>query len=52
MKLYIRDKLFSDAGKDVDLTEPTAVVYKFLHSMFFLCNVTVKGVAITQTNEH
>jgi len=37
IKLYVRGKLISASGKDVDLTVPTGVANNFLHSLFSQC---------------
>ena len=52
IKFYVRGKLVSVAGKDVDLTDTTVVVNNLLHSLFSQCNVTLNCVAVTQSSEH
>ena len=52
IKLYIRGKLISVSGKDVDLTDATGVTNNVLHSLFSQCNITLKGVTIRQASEH
>ena len=51
IKLYIRGKLISGYGKDLDTTEFTAVTNNFLHSLISQCSVTLYGVSITQASE-
>jgi len=46
IKLYVRGKLTSASGKDVDFTDLTGVTNNFLHFLFSQCNVTVNGVTI------
>jgi len=50
-KLYIRGKLVSGNGKDLDNTDFTAVTNNFLHSLFCQCSNTLNGVPITQAGE-
>jgi len=45
IKLYVRSQFVSGAGKDVDLTDTTAVTNN-LHSLFSQCNSTVNGTAV------
>jgi len=52
IKLYVRGKLISASGKDVDFTDLTAVTNNFLHSLFSQGNVTLNGVTITQASDH
>jgi hypothetical protein len=40
------------SGKDVDLTDTTAVANNLLHSLFSQCTVTLNGVPVTQSQEH
>jgi len=51
IKLYIRGKLISADGKDLEATDFTAVTNNFLHSLFSHCSVTLNGVSVTQANE-
>ena len=51
IKLYIRGKLISADGKDLEATDYTAVTNNFLHSLFSQCSVTLNGVSVTQANE-
>ena len=46
IKIYVRGKLISDSGKDVDFTHLRAVTNNFLLSLFSQCNVTLNGVPI------
>jgi len=48
IKLYVRGKMVSGSGKDVDLTDSTAVVNNLLHSLFSQCTFMVNGVPVTQ----
>jgi hypothetical protein len=52
IKIYVRRKMSSSSGKDVDLTDTTAVANNFLHSLFSQCTFTVNGVPVTQSHEH
>ena len=51
IELYIRGKLISGDGKDLDATDLKAVTNNFLHSLFIQCSVTLNGVSITQASE-
>jgi hypothetical protein len=51
IELYIRGKLISGDGKDLDTTDLTAVTNNFLQSLFIQCSVTLNGVSITQASE-
>jgi len=51
IKRYVRSKLISASGKDVDLTDATGVTNSFLHSLFSQCNFTLIGVNITHASE-
>ena len=37
IKLFVRGKMVCSSGKDVDLTDPTAVANNLLHSLFSQC---------------
>ena len=50
-KIYIRGKLVSGDGKDLDNKDFTAVTNNFLHSLFSQCSITLNGVPITQASE-
>jgi len=52
IKLYVRGKLISASGKDVDYSDHTGVTNNFLHSLFSQCNVTLNGVNNAQASEH
>jgi len=41
IKLYVRGKLFSSSGKDVYLTDTTALKNNHLHSLFSQCTFTL-----------
>ena len=47
IKLYVRGKMVSSSGKDVDLTDTTAVANNLLYSLFSQCTVMVNGVRHT-----
>ena len=51
IKHYIRGKLISGNGKDLEATDFTAVTNNCLHSLFSQCSVTLNGVSVTQANE-
>ena len=50
-KIYIRGKLVSGDGKDLDNKDFKAVTNNFLHSVFSQCSITLNGVPITQASE-
>jgi len=52
IKLYIRGKLISASGKDVDLSDHTGVKNIYLHSLFNQCNFILNGVNITKACKH
>jgi hypothetical protein len=52
IKLYVRGKMVSSSGKDVDLTDTNTVANNLLHSLFSQCTVMVNGVPVTQSHEH
>jgi hypothetical protein len=52
IKLYVRGKLVSGSGNDVDLTDTTSVANNLLHSLFSQCTVTLNRVPVTQSHEH
>jgi hypothetical protein len=51
IKLYVRGKLTSSDGKDLDEKDFTAVTNNFLHSLFSQCSITLNGVCVTQSTE-
>jgi len=51
IKLYVRGKLVSGEGKDLDEKDFTAVTNNFLHSLFSQCNITIYSVPITQSGD-
>ena len=51
IKLYVRGKLISGEGKDLDAIVFTVVIKNFLHSLFSQCSVTLNAVLIAQANE-
>jgi hypothetical protein len=48
IKLYVRGKLISSSGKDVDLTDTTAVTNNLPRSLFSQCTVMQNGVLVTR----
>ena len=46
IKLYVRGKLVSAEGKDLNNTDFTAVTNNFLHYLFSQCNITLNYVPI------
>jgi len=52
IKLYVRGKLVSGSGKDVDASDYTADTNNFHQSLFSHCNFVLNGVTITQESEH
>ena len=48
IKLYVRSKTVSISGKDVDLTDTTAVTNILLHSSSSQCTVMVNGVPVAE----
>ena len=52
IKLYVRGKMVLKSGKDVDLTDTTAVTNNLLHTLFSQCTVMLNGVPVTQSHEH
>jgi hypothetical protein len=52
IKLNVRGKMFSSSGKDVDLTDTTAVANNLLHFLFIQCIVILNVVPVTQSPEH
>jgi len=51
IKLYVRGKLVSGEGKDLDNKDFTAVNNNFLHSLFSQCNIKLNNVPITQSDD-
>jgi len=49
INLYVRRKIVSRSGKDVDLTDTTAVANNLLHFLFSQCTVMLNGVSVTQS---
>jgi hypothetical protein len=52
IKLYVRGKIVSSSGKDVDLTDTSPFASNLLQSLFSQCTVMVNGVPVTQSHEH
>jgi len=44
--------MVSSSGKDVDLTDTTAVANNRLHSLLCQCKITLNGVPVTQSHDH
>ena len=44
--------MVSSSGKDVDLTDRTAVTNNLLHSQFSHCTLMLNKVPVTQSHEH
>jgi len=49
--LYVRGKLVSGEGKDLDEKDFTAVTNNFLNSLFIKFNITINNVPITQSGD-
>ena len=49
---YVRGKLVSGSGNDVDVTDHTGVVNNLLHTLLSQCTVVLNGTTITQSGEH
>jgi len=47
INLYVRGKLVSGEGKDLDNKDFTAVTNNFIHCVFSQCNITLNNVPIT-----
>jgi len=52
IQLYVRGKLVSSSGNNVDVSDHTGVVNNLLHSLFSQCTFVLNGTTITQSNEH
>jgi len=52
IQLYVRGKLVSSSGNNVDVSDHTGMVNNLLHSIFSECTVVLNGTTITQSNEH
>jgi len=52
IKLYVRGKLVSSSGNDVDLTDITALTNNIKHSLFSQCTVILNRVPVTQSHVH
>ena len=50
IKLYVRGKLTTADGKDLDSTDFTATANNLLHSLFTQCSITLNGT-ITPTSD-
>ena len=52
IQLYVRGKLVSGSGNNVNVSDHTVVVNNLLHSLFSQCTVVLNGTTITQSGEH
>jgi len=52
IQLYVRGKLVSGSGNDMDVTDHTGVVNNLLHSLFSQCTDVLNCTTITQSGEH
>jgi len=52
IQLYVRGKLVSSYGNNVDVSDHTGVTYNLLHSLFSHCTVVLNGTANTQSSEY
>jgi hypothetical protein len=52
IKLYIRGEFTKPDGSDLDMSDHTAGVNNFLHSLFGQCTITLNDVNITQSGDH
>ena len=52
IQLYVRGKLVSSFGNNVDVSDHTGVANNLLHSLFNHSTVVLNGTAITQSNEY
>jgi len=52
IQLYVRGKLISSSGKNVDVSDHTGVTNNLLHSRISQCSVVLNGTTITQSNEY
>ena len=46
---YVRGKLTTAGGKDLDSADFTATANNLLHSLFTQCSITLNGTTITRT---
>jgi len=51
IQLYVRGKLFSSSGNNVDVSDHSGVTNNLLHSLFSQCTVFLIGITITQSSE-
>ena len=52
IQLYIRGKLVSSSGNNMDVSDNTGVTNNLLHSLFRQYIVVLNGTTIPQSNEH
>jgi hypothetical protein len=52
IKLFVRGKLVSSTGKDVDLSDHTGVTNNLLHSLFSECNIKLNDVNFMRAREN
>ena len=50
IRLYVRGKLTTADGKDLDSTDLSAMVNNLLHLLFTKCSITLNGTTITPTS--
>jgi hypothetical protein len=51
IRLFVRGKLTTPDGTDLEITDHTAFTNNFLHSLFSQCNVSLNDVSVTQTSD-
>jgi hypothetical protein len=51
IRLYVRGKLTTSDGNDLDTTDFTATAKNLLHSLFTQCSITLNGTTITPTSD-
>jgi hypothetical protein len=51
IKLYVRGKLTTSDGKDLDEKDFTAVTNNFLYSLFSQCSISLNNVCVSQSTE-
>jgi len=52
IQLYVRGKLVSSSGNNVDVSDHTGVTNNLLHSLFSQCTVVLNGTTMKQSSEH
>jgi hypothetical protein len=51
IRLFLRGKLTTPDGTDLEITEHTAFTNNFLHSLFSQCNISLNDVIVTQSSD-